>query len=213
MKSEYIEKILNEEVSIVQFRLDILSDYGIREEVDSLISEEERINADNPVWSKLSRKAFQSVNFVLTDFLFWRFKFNGTMGDNLNVWHIVSVFYSFHQPDFHPTALYEERFLLRLDVACEKFEGPEVNGLVDDIIGQAFQYKTKKQRRENAKRMLSDVFTTSCGKYPNWIQGSEWPMGKSRPMRYCRRLKVNGGVAYLFADIDTQEERVITQYY
>jgi len=45
------------------------------------------------------------------------------------------------------------------------------------------------------------------------MQGAEWPMGKNSPMKYIDR-KTNGEeVLFRFVDVDTGEERIVSQFY
>ena len=73
--------------------------------------------------------------------------------------------------------------------------------------------KTKKAQRLYAKEKLGELFHIADNKKPRWIQGGEWPMGTRSPMQYVKRTSGGDCAHFHFKDVDTDQIRIITQYY
>ena len=66
---------------------------------------------------------------------------------------------------------------------------------------------------QEAKQQLRVLFHLVPRKYPRWIQEPDWPMGKHSPMKYVDQKKTGELVEYFFQDVDTDEMKVVKQYY
>ena len=77
----------------------------------------------------------------------------------------------------------------------------------------ALPLKYKKQRIQQAKRDIEEQFHVVDKKRPRWIQGPEWPMGTHSPMMFISQKRSGEVVRYTFKDVDTDEIRVVEEYY
>ncbi len=100
-----------------------------------------------------------------------------------------------------------------LNTCAEQYEGPEVLECLEQIVIAHLPIPGKTARIKATKDAVREAFHVKDRKRPYWIQGAEWPMGKNSPMAYIGRKKIPDGVAYLFQDVDTGENRTVEQYY
>ncbi len=208
-----IELFLSGEMNIQDFKKLYNENNEIKTTIDSIISNDAKESPDYPLWKNVSYEALKENGFSLTKCLEGDGAFNGSLGDDYNLHNLLSTFYIFYHPDFKPTDLYEKRFEFYLEVVGEYYEGPEVRSLLNSIIRENLSITPKTKRIRETKAMLKMVFHTEDGNRPYWIQGAEWPMGKNSPMKYLKRVRLGEKVDYYFEDTDTNDLRVITQYY
>ena len=191
-------------------------DESLQKQLRTLVPEEARYNRGCPLWKSISYDTFEYCNFDLFCVLEHLFKFDGSIGDNLNIHSIISGVYVFCNPKISVTTLYHDSFNLLLDVAGECFGGPEVDGLIDAVICKALEkYRTKKDRRQYAKGQIRELFHVEKNKLPCWIHGPEWPMGCNSPMKYIstHKNKDREGKVFVFQDVDTGEIRQVVEMY
>ena len=136
-----------------------------------------------------------------------------SVGDYLNVFGVLEYAYSYWHPDFNFTDKYQQDYSLYLDAFGDYFEGPEVEHIVKKIVEEVYDVKPNSKRLSEAKRKIKIMFHVEGNRRPRWIQGPEWPYGKHSPMKYISRKEIPDGMAYLFEDVDTGEQRTVEQYY
>lgn len=113
-----------------------------------------------------------------------------------------------------------KKFDFMLDACPESVDGPEVEQVIEDIFESIPADLSKTKRVKMFKDKIKEVFPTAGGKWPRWVQDSEWPLGSGgRPMRFIEQKRKNGKeyadmlyTHYIFEDVDTGERRVIDQF-
>lgn len=62
---------------------------------------------------------------------------------------------------------------------------------------------------------LGSLWRLEKGRYPIWVQETEWPAYEGRPMQYVSRKRVGDSdlVLFTFRDVETGKTRVVEQYY
>lgn len=109
---------------------------------------------------------------------------------------------------------FSDEYSFYLDVCGEYLDGPEVCEYLDRIVLDIYmQPGTKANRIKQAKATAKSKFHIAGNKYPRWIQGPEWPMGKNSPMEYLSRKRDGERVVFTFRDVDTGEIREVEQFY
>ena len=140
-------------------------------------------------------------------------RFDGTLGDNLNIYYNISIVYQCYKPELNYTSQYSEAFGTYLDAVGNYYEGPEVTTLLNRIVLEALPIKPKSKRAKLLREKLKETFHVIGRNRPYWIQGGDWPMGKNSPMQYIGKSKIADGVQYEFRDVDTGETRFVEQFY
>lgn len=207
-----IEKMLSGEMEMREF-ISCLSDGSVQEDLRALIPQEAKGNREHPLWKCHAYSPLQANAFDLFAFVKKMHRLDGSIADNLNIWGTIRAFYHYHHPDFAFTTIYEDRFHLYLDSVHDCFDGPEVSGCVEDIINRALALKTKTAQRAYAKEEIKKAFHVTDKKRPRWVQGPEWPMGANAPMQFLSQKRVGELTKYWFEDVDTQEKRLVEQFY
>ena len=208
-----IELMLIGELKMKDFIKLLHTDINLSNQIRALVPTDAINNENHKLWNKISFSTFQKHDFDLLSVLSWVCKYDGTIGDNLNIWSTIKTVYAYNNPDLQYTKMYEEAFSLYLDVIQDCYDGPEVEHIVETIVQNALQYKTKKSKIEAAKKDVRVAFHLEDRKRPYWIQGPEWPMGIKSPMKYVSRKRVGELVQFCFVDVDTGEYRIVDQYY
>lgn len=210
---EIIERVLSGEMEMCDFIAKLYTDSALQNYIADLVPVEARYNMEHELWRKFSYFALETHDFNLYRYLLQRYRLDNSLGDNLNVASVVYRFYSYRYQEAPYPQKYADAFGLYLDAAGEYFEGPEVVHLIERIVTEALLIRPKSDRRRTVKQKLAELFHVEGRKYPRWIQGPEWPMGKNSPMQFVGRKKINDGVEYHFTDVDTREIRIVVQYY
>lgn len=211
---ENIRKFLEGEMGMDEFLPLLKSDEQLRNDIRSLIPPDATNNREHGLWKKHSYSTAQAYNFDVLQLLEHMFRMDGSISDNLNIFGTLKVFFCYCNPDTVCTSVYKDSFMLYLDAVGEYFDGPEVNAQVMKIIEKALELNTASKRKQYAKQAVREFFhVDKRGSYPRWIQGAEWPMGESSPMRYVSRKRKGECVQYLFEDVDTGTKKIVEQYY
>lgn len=208
-----IEQFLTGEMTISEFTRLLKTDSQLRDQVRSLIPAEAVNNGNHGLWKKYSYSALKQYNFDLCDLILSRHKFDGTIADNLNIFGTLEGVYSFHSPGLNYTTRYMDAFDVYLSAVRDCFDGPEVRLIVERIVRDAISLKSKSQRVKQAKQDIAVQFHVMERNVPRWIQGPEWPMGKNSPMAFVSKKRMGEKVSYIFQDVDTDEIRIVEQYY
>lgn len=113
-----------------------------------------------------------------------------------------------------------EQFNFMLDACPEYIGGPEVDGLLDELLAEIPQDLNKTKRAKLYKEKVKAMFHITGNQFPRWIQSAEWPISPSgKPMRFVEQKKEKGKAYsmtlythFIFEDVDTSERRVIDQF-
>ena len=91
--------------------------------------------------------------------------------------------------------------------------GKEVMCYAAKVLDQFPRTMKMKDRVKAGKEALWNAFHIKDRKFPRWVHGADWPMGKNSPMEYLGQRKDGELVALRFRDVDTGEERIVEQFY
>lgn len=208
-----IEQMLTGQIHISDFVKHLNTDEHIREIIRGLVPEEAIHDDSHAFWGNISRDILRKFDFNYLSLLLGSCRFDGTLGDNLNIFSIVGQAYHYYAPQLDYTTYYKDAFCLYLEAVGEYYEGPEVTPILNQIVTDVLSIKSKSQRIKKIRIKLKEEFHIDGTKRPYWIQGGEWPMGKYSPMQYIGRSKIPNGAQYIFQDVDTGETHVVKQYY
>ena len=185
----------------------------VQNAIRSLIPSDAINDRMHDFWRHIPYDSLERCGFDFVKFLYWIARFDGSIGDSLSIFDSIRRVYLFQSPDLEYSPKYQKAFDLYLDVIGERFDGPEVQHLVNAVIEKNLVHKTKKQRISASKSEIRELFHVVDQNWPRWIQSPEWPMGKHSPMRFISRKRRGECVDYLFEDVDTEEKKVIKQFY
>lgn len=207
-------RFLENKMSVQEFGSALKGDPALREEIRNIIPAAARKDPLHPYWEKHSFDALRRYDFDCLNLLQDICHFDGTLGDDLNVYGTLRNYYSAEHPDLAYTDEYTDRFRLYLDAIGEYLEGPEVNHLISRLVQEAYDAAaTKTARRKLAREKLRSAFHIEGRKYPHWIQDAEWPCGVDSPMRFLSQQRQGERTVYRFQDVKTGDIREIEQYY
>ncbi len=208
-----IEAMLTGKMNMRDFSPLVQHDPRIQQELRDLIPPEAMDHPDHPFWKFATYHFYERFQFDVMRALNYIVKFNGSIGDNLNLFEEVKSLYFYHNPDLPYTSFYYDAHGLLLDISHDCYEGSEVNTFLEQIVREALSIKGKGKQRAYGKEQIKKVFHAEDGKRPYWIQGADWPCGKNSPMKYVGRTRQGECVYYEFMDVDTHEKRIVEQYY
>lgn len=208
-----IEEMLTGKMEMSDFIVQLKSDPDLQSAIRNLVPNEAVHNENHPLWKQFSFEAFQDSNYDFLRFLCKPCKFDGTMGDNLNIWGPICRAYRCDHPELPYTDKYSQAYDLYLDVIRDCFDGPEVQQLTEEIVLSSLNIRPKSKRLQTAKKEVEIQFHITDRKRPRWIQGAEWPMGKTSPMKFISQKSKGESVQYLFEDTDTGDRRIVEQFY
>lgn len=204
----FIEGVLDIKPFVEQMRIDPELQACIR----ALIPSEAQNNPEHDYWKRYSYYALKQFDFDVYELIMHRNKFDGSMGDNLNLFSEIATPYCFFHPEIIGTTKYADLFDFYLDVISDCYDGLEVRHITERIIQETLEIPVKTTRIKKAKEQIKHVFHVTGNQRPYWHQGPEWPMGKCSPMKYVSRKRKKDSVIYLFEDVDTKETRTVVQY-
>ena len=208
-----IKLFMSGKLDIQSFIYSMMNDDALRCKIDLLVPKEAINNPNHGVWNRFSYDTMKKYGFSLCRLITGMGEFDGTLGDNLDIFASIRHFYKFNNPQAYCTSYYNEIFSFSLDIVQDCFEGKEVTELVESIAISSFGIKPKSERNKKAKEEIRKLFHVEGNKRPKWIQGAEWPMGKYSPMKYIDRKRIGERVDYYFIDVDTNKERIVQQWY
>ena len=158
-----------------------------------------------------SFEVMREMDFSLVNLLRRNKAFDGNLGDDYNLYESVYRFYILSHPGCPHCDTYKNRVQLYLAAIGEYYGGPEVESVIEDIVDEALLIHGKTNQKTYVKNKMKQCFHIEGNNRPYWIQGAEWPMGKNSPMQYVSKQKKGEEHLYLFRDVDTGEERIVTQ--
>lgn len=211
----FVSKMLTGEISMKEYLTLLESNVSLQQELRDLMPKDAVNNPQHPLWKATCYENMKNYyNFDLYKRVRKQFRFDDSIGDNLNIFGAIEIVYKYSgQPEIKITSKYDDAFNLYLDVVKDCFDGPEVKHAVFEIMEQALLLKGKAKQRQYAKEKIKTLFHAEDGKSPRWIQGAEWPMGKNSPMKFLSKTKKGELVSFEFVDVDTAEKRTVVQYY
>lgn len=208
-----IKELLLGNLSMDLFLQQIENDETLQQAIRNLIPVEAQNNPEHPLWVKYSYATSKEYKFDLLKQLQGRNRFDRSIEDNLNIFGTIQHLYMWQNPNIQCTTLYRDAFGVYLSAVGDWYGGPEVDHLVDSCIQSVLCIRNKNQRIKEAKQKIKSLFHTEGGNIPRWIQGAEWPMGQSTPMAFITRKRKQESVLYFFQDVETEEVRVVEQFY
>lgn len=214
-----IEKMLSGEMPMCEFIQLYKADEELRSLIRKLIPDDAKNNPNHPFWKNQDEyNVYDRYDCDLCKMIDYPYAFYLTnkIGDNYSLHSLISRLYKKTHPNFPFTTKYKKMHDLYLATVNEAYEGDdEIQILLEKIILSSSQASTKKSEQKRiAKEAIMKAFhVEDAKKYPRWIQGGEWPMGKNSPMVYVRRENHGEEVHYFFRDFDTGEERTVIQFY
>lgn len=210
---ELIEKVLSGDLDVLQF-LEMLNDSPeLQSSVRDLLPQEAKNNPSHSFWKIVPYESLRQNHFDYYNFLFWAVNFDRKFGATLTIFNRLKKAYILNHSDVQCTKKYSEMFELYLDVVKDCFDGYEVHHVVERIIIDTMSITPKSKRVKVARMAVYTSFHVENNKRPRWIQGPEWPMGKNSPMLFSVQRQCGEFVEFVFHDVDTNEQRIIKQYY
>lgn len=183
----------------------------IWDRAQELLTEEMIEDRTHPVWEKMDRRRLESNSFaVRATALAFGYDLLG-QGITREIIHaLVGVTF----PNAKIREPVEESggdLMGRLGL--EDLGGPEVDGMIREIVDEYREVRPAKERNKLIKQKLKAAFHVKPRKKPYWAQEPEWPMGVGSPMEFVSKEQEGERVRYRFRDVDTGAERIVEQYY
>ena len=208
-----LEQMLSGQIEMSEYLYLLTSDFDLQDELSSIIPKDAIGNPSHSLWKCVSYHFLFQYNFDLYNCLISFHRLDDSLGDNLNIFGLIKRIYIYTIPDFPFTTQYHDAYDTYLDVVRDCYDGPEVEELVNDIIKECLTLKTKSGRKKEGQKKILELFHVVDKNKPRWIQGAEWPMGVNSPMKFVKQKRHKEQVEYLFIDVDTEEKRMVIQYY
>lgn len=208
-----IEQMLIGKMEMQEFINLLKTSESLRAYIRNLVPQEAIHCPEHVFWQNNNYSSIMSNDFDFLHYLFWICRFDGSMGDNLGISDTLWRAYSYYNPTLCVTSKYRDLFRVYLDVVGDYYDAPEVRSTIEKIILEAISIRPKIWRKKVMKKQIATQFHIEGKNYPQWIQGSEWPMGVKTPMQFVMQKEGKESVEYQFVDVDTGETRTIKQYY
>ena len=93
-----IEEMLTGQIEMSDFIAQLKSDSNLQSAIRNLVPYEAAHSENHPLWKRISFESFQNSNYDFLHFLCKLCQFDGTIGDNLNVWSPIYKVYSYYHP-------------------------------------------------------------------------------------------------------------------
>ena len=116
-------------------------------------------------------------------------------------------------PDIQPTSYYDREQDFFCTVVGDSFGGREVEGCISSTLSAFPDSMGMTKRKKDAKAAIKCLFHAEGAKCPRWVQEPEWPMGSKSPMAFISQKRKGDLVQFLFKDVDTNETRIVEQWY
>ena len=204
---------LTGEMAADEFISELKNDRLLRYYISKIVPDDAINNVRHPYWKIIDYKALKDASFNGWKVICATCCFNGQIADNLKLFGTLRAMYKYHEPELPFTALYDKQFAVYLEATQDCFEGSEVNELLEAIVQNALQLKTKTKQIQKAKQDIREAFHVEGRKRPRWINGPDWPMGENSPMEFINQKNYGEEVHYHFRDVDTGDIRTIVDYY
>lgn len=210
---QIIEQMLTGQLPMSEFTQALQTDRALQDTIRHFVPEEAKNDPHHPFWNRIAYSVLKLFDFDYLAFVLALSRFDGTIGDALNIFSFFEDAYMYYHPEIVCTTAYYEAHSLYLDAVGSFYEGPEVTQLLNQLVTEELPVKSKSKQMKLLRGKLKEAFHIVGNKRPYWIQGGEWPIGKNSPMQYIGRNKIPDGIQYVFRDVDTDTIRMIEQYY
>lgn len=171
-----IEQMLTGEMEMKNFVKLLHTDTNLQNEIRALVPADAIHNESHALWKNIAYPTFRKHNFDLISVLSWICKFDGTMGDNLNIWSTLKTVYKYSHPDLICTNKYEEAFNLYLDVIQDCTTVPKLSISWKQSYKTPSNTKLKKCELKQLKKMCVKPFTlkTESGLTGYRVLNGQW---------------------------------------
>ena len=198
-------------LTYVQFEELFTADPTVWDVAQTLLTPEIMNNNNHPFWSKSNRSRLECNNYSVQ---YACLSFGYDLVGRVITHRLLGELVSYQYPDIvlrdPPDVSTDD---LREKIGMDYLGGPEVDSLVDKLVQSKDDTISATKFIREAKQQLRILFHLVPRKYPRWIQEPDWPMGKHSPMKYVDQKKTGELVEYFFQDVDTDEMKVVKQYY
>ena len=184
---EIIEQMLTGQLPMPEFTQALQKDQALRDTIRHFVPQEAKKDPHHPFWNRIAYSVLEQYNFDYLAFVLALTRFDGTIGDALNIFSLFEDTYKYYHPEIVCTTEYYEAHGLYLDAVGSFYEGPEVTQFLNQIVMEELPVKSKSKQIKSLRGKLKEAFHVVDNKRPYWIQGGEWPMGKNSPMQYIGR--------------------------
>lgn len=208
-----LEKMLSGFIEMSEYIVFLRNDIELQKELNSIVPQAAINNADHTLWKRISYNFISKYSFNLYNCIISFNRLDDSIGDNLNIFSLLERIYSYTMPDFVFTTRYHDAHDTYLEVVKDCYDGPEVRTVVNAIIKKNLSIENKSTRNKESREEIHKTFHIVDKNKPRWVQGAEWPMGINAPMKFIEQKRYRGYQEYLFIDLDTQEKRIVVQYY
>ena len=198
-------------LTYVQFEELFTADPTVWDVAQTLLTPEIMNNNNHPFWSKSNRSRLECNNYSVQ---YACLSFGYDLVGRVITHRLLGELVSYQYPDIvlrdPPDVSTDD---LREKIGMDYLGGSEVDSLVDKLVQSKDDTISATKFIQEAKQQLRVLFHLVPRKYPRWIQEPDWPMGKHSPMKYVDQKKTGELVEYFFQDVDTDEMKVVKQYY
>lgn len=198
-------------LTYVQFEELFTADPTVWDVAQTLLTPEIMNNNNHPFWSKSNRSRLECNNYSVQ---YACLSFGYDLVGRVITHRLLGELVSYQYPDIvlrdPPDVSTDD---LREKIGMDYLGGSEVDSLVDKLVQSKDDTISATKFIQEAKQQLRVLFHLVPRKYPRWIQEPDWPMGKHSPMKYVDQKKRGELVEYFFQDVDTDEMKVVKQYY
>ncbi len=194
-----------------EFETLFTDDPSIWDIAQSLLTSEIMNDMDHAFWSKSNRSRLESNNYsVQYACLSFGYDVVGRVVTHRMLGELVTYQYPdivlCEPPEFSVNDLRDK-------LGMEYLGGTDVDALIDEVLSKKNDSISTSKFVNMAKQELRTLFHLVPRKYPHWIQEPEWPMGEKSPMEFCSQKREGERTCFIFRDVDTQETKVVEQFY
>lgn len=198
-------------LTYAEFEVLFTADPSLWDIAQTLLTPEILNDNTHPFWSKSNRSRLES-NHYSVQYACLSFGYDAV--GKVVTHRMLGELVSYHYPDVVPRDPPEFSGKdLRDKLGMAYLGGIEVDGIINEVLAKKQEDTAVAKFINAAKQELRTRFHLGPRKYPHWIQEPEWPMGKHSPMLYVTQRSNGELVEFIFQDIDTEEQRIIKQYY
>lgn len=178
-----IKNFMSGQMSIVDFEKEFKVNSHLRGEINKLIPAEAKSNPNHPMWADKRQRSYElwkSKDFDIVSYIYKIVRFDGRLGDNLNFFSTIELFFSVCYPEAECTTFYHDIYAFFLDACVETYNSPETRDVLENILKDSFSgLGSRAKRITAAKTLVREVYHVDGNNRPYWINGSLWPMGKN----------------------------------
>ena len=212
-----IKNFMSGRMGIVDFEKEFKVNSHLRDEINKLIPAEAKSNPNHPMWAYKRQRSYEllkSKDFDIVSYIYKIVRFDGRLGDNLNFFSTIELFFSVCYPEAECTTFYHDIYAFFLDACVETYNSPETRDVLENILKDSFSgLGSRAKRITAAKTLVREVYHVDGNTRPYWINGSLWPMGEKSPMKFVSSRRNGEMKTYTFVDVDTGEKRDVTDWY